>query len=160
VGASTGGWTQVLLDAGATQVHAVEVGTAQLDASIHTDARVHSYEKTDIRTYALQADIPDFDIIVGDISFISLCAMIPTILSLASVHTQVVLLFKPQFEVHTTHLTRSGIPKKQEYRDTAWAQVSACIYANGGTVIHTAVSTLAGEAGNVETLMYVRKKEF
>lgn len=104
IGASTGGFTQVLLQKGVQHVYAVDVGTLQLHPSLRTDPRVLSFENTDIRDFrALVA----FDIIVGDISFISLTKLMDSILFLSHKDTEIILLYKPQFELGTENLRKT-----------------------------------------------------
>lgn len=126
IGASTGGFTQVLLERGAARVVAVDVGTSQLHDSIRSAARVLSIENTDIRDFAAifhsttssptlllegEGGIEYFDLIVGDISFISLTKLMDSILALASAETEIILLYKPQFEVGKENLRKTGVPK-------------------------------------------------
>ena len=108
VGSSTGGFTQVLLEHGASHVDAVDVGTDQLHPSLRLDPRVAVYEQTDIRDFSSEQS---YDIVVCDASFISLIDIIDAILSLVQGDTEIILLFKPQFEVGKDFLTKSGIPK-------------------------------------------------
>lgn len=110
VGSSTGGFTQVLLQHGATHIDAVDVGTDQLHTSLRSDSRVRSYEQTDIRDFAKMKHEP-YDIIVCDASFISLSMIIDAMITLSSPHTILILLYKPQFEVGRSHLKKTGVPK-------------------------------------------------
>jgi 23S rRNA (cytidine1920-2'-O)/16S rRNA (cytidine1409-2'-O)-methyltransferase len=110
IGASTGGFTQVLLMRGVQSVYAVDVGTLQLHPSIRSDSRVISFENMDIRNFHTTTS---FDIIVGDISFISLTKLMDTILRLASTQTDIILLYKPQFEVGSENLRKTGVPKSE-----------------------------------------------
>ena len=110
IGASTGGFTQVLLMRGVQSVCAVDVGTLQLHPSIRADSRVTSFENMDIRNYQATTS---FDLIVGDISFISLTKLIDSILLLASIQTEIILLYKPQFEVGSENLRKTGVPKSE-----------------------------------------------
>jgi len=96
VGASTGGFTQVLLQHGAKKVVALDVGTSQLHESLQSDSRVISLENTDIREVKLEEV---FNLIVVDVSFISLRKIVPSLQENISENTQIILLFKPQFEV-------------------------------------------------------------
>lgn len=108
IGASTGGFTQVLLAHGAKRIYAVDVGTSQLHSSLREDSRVVSIENTDIRNFQASTY---FDCIVGDISFISLTKLIDPILMLADEKTEIILLYKPQFEVGRENLRKTGVPK-------------------------------------------------
>lgn len=113
VGSSTGGFTQVLLEHGAAHVDAVDVGTNQLHETIRNDARVTSYEEMDIRHFANQ-DRMRYDFIVCDASFISLVEILDSMLALADKETNIILLFKPQFEVGKQHLRKTGVPKDEK----------------------------------------------
>jgi len=110
IGASTGGFTQVLLGHGAGKVYAVDVGTSQLHQSLREDVRVVSTENTDIRDFRSPSY---FDVIVGDISFVSLTKLIDPILVLADGKTEIILLYKPQFEVGRENLRKTGVPKSE-----------------------------------------------
>lgn len=88
---------------------AVDVGTGQLDTRISTDSRVTSYEQTDIRTFQNQKK--QYDIITCDVSFISITIILPTLLRFANISTNIFLLYKPQFEVGSANLRKTGVPK-------------------------------------------------
>lgn len=118
VGSSTGGFTQVLLEYGAIIVDAIDVGTDQLHEHLRLDPRVQSYEQTDIRTFVPTESAP-YDIIVCDVSFISLIDIIDSILAFADVKTDIILLFKPQFEVGKEYLRKTGVPKTEASIDVA-----------------------------------------
>ena len=113
VGASTGGFTQVLLARFARSVVALDIGTAQLHPSLVGDERIVSLENTDIRNYESEIQ---FDCIVGDISFISLRLLLPSMIRHLRAHGILIVLFKPQFELQSNELTRSGIPKTEALR--------------------------------------------
>lgn len=106
IGSSTGGFTDCLLTRGAIHVDAVDVGTDQLSPSLKSDSRVSSYEQTDIRQFK---NITRYDMIVCDISFISLLKIIPEIPRFAKNTTEIILLIKPQFEVGKEFLGKGGI---------------------------------------------------
>ena len=110
VGSSTGGFSQVLLQYGASHIDAVDVGTDQLHPSLRSDHRVSSYEQTDIRDFARIKHKP-YDIIVCDASFISLTLILDAMIAIAHSGTAIILLYKPQFEVGRIHLKKTGVPK-------------------------------------------------
>ncbi len=113
VGSSTGGFTDYALQHGATKVWAVDVGTEQLHPSLRSDARIELYEKTDIRDFSLEA-MPD--IVVMDVSFISLREILPHIAEhLSDEHTQIVAMLKPQFEAGK-HQVNKGVIKNDAVR--------------------------------------------
>lgn len=103
MGSSTGGFTQILLDFGAKKVDAVDVGTDQLSVIIGNNPKVFSYENTDIRDFKSSEN---YDFIVCDASFISLEKIFPAIYNLANIETDIILLFKPQFEVGREFLNK------------------------------------------------------
>jgi 23S rRNA (cytidine1920-2'-O)/16S rRNA (cytidine1409-2'-O)-methyltransferase len=112
VGSSTGGFTQFALKNGAKKVIAVEVGTNQMHPSLRTDPRIELHEKTDIREFKLK-ETPD--IVLMDVSFISLRQILPTVAKLANNNTQVLAMLKPQFEAGTKK-TNKGVIKNDKIR--------------------------------------------
>ncbi|MEJ5921853.1 TlyA family RNA methyltransferase [Bifidobacterium thermophilum] len=156
IGASTGGFTQVLLRRGAAHVIALDVGHGQLDRRIADDPRVIDMSGTNIRdvTGADLAFSPAM--IVSDVSFISLTYVIPVIARLAAPGAHIVLLVKPQFEVGRGNLGKNGIVGDQQLREHAVQRVVACAREHGLTVIGTAPSPIEGTFGNVEYLLYAR----
>lgn len=126
VGSSTGGFTQVLLEHGAMHVDAVDVGTNQLHESIRNDARVTSYEEMDIRSFV--SNHAPYDIIVCDASFISLMELLSSICSFADRETDIILLFKPQFEVGKEHLRKTGVPKDEKSVQDAMNRFEKYVY--------------------------------
>jgi 23S rRNA (cytidine1920-2'-O)/16S rRNA (cytidine1409-2'-O)-methyltransferase len=178
VGASTGGFTQVLLEHGARHVDAVDVWTAQLHPSLHGDTRVMSYEQTDIReftncrvtsrnqepkvknhseTTSIQSRASSYDIIVCDASFISLHDIINSILSLADDHTNIILLFKPQFEVGKSNLRKTWVPKSDVIIEDSKKRFEQRLHENEVRILACEKSALIGEAGNQEWLYWIQK---
>lgn len=156
VGASTGGFTQILLEYGATQVDAVDVGTNQLHENIRRDPRVTSYEQTDIRSYVSNKT---YDIIVCDASFISLQEILPSILSFAHEKTNIILLYKPQFEVGRENLRKTGVPKDEKIIEKYMKEFELLLVEKHCTIIQKKKSVLQGEAGNQEWIYWIKKKE-
>jgi 23S rRNA (cytidine1920-2'-O)/16S rRNA (cytidine1409-2'-O)-methyltransferase len=154
VGASTGGFTEVLLEREAAKVYAVDVGREQLHASLRGDGRVVSLEGQDARTLTA-AEIPEPpQLVVCDASFISLLKVIPAPLALAAPGARLVALIKPQFEVGRDGIAKGGIVKSAEIRDAAVARVRAAIDAlPGWTVTGLADSPIEGGDGNREFLL-------
>jgi 23S rRNA (cytidine1920-2'-O)/16S rRNA (cytidine1409-2'-O)-methyltransferase len=154
VGASTGGFTEVLLAAGATKVYAVDVGHGQLHASLRADRRVVSLEGLDARALD-RAIIPDpIGCIVADVSFISLRKALPAALDLALPGTWLVALVKPQFEVGPGGVGKGGIVRDAILRDRAYDDVSAWLTARGGWRLRDrVVSPVLGGSGNEEFLL-------
>lgn len=154
VGASTGGFTEVLLQRGAARVYAVDVGRGQLDARITADPRVVSLESTDARTLDT-ARIPEpVGAIVADVSFISLTKALPAALGLAASGCWLVALVKPQFEVGPDHVGKGGIVRDAAARDRAVANVATWIASRPGwRVTGTIASPILGGSGNAEFLL-------
>ena len=153
VGASTGGFTQVLLEHGAAQVTAVDVGTAQLAQSLCNDPRVVSLERMDIRSL----DLPRFDFICADVSFISLKLILPRLFLLLKDGGAAVCLIKPQFELGPGQVSRRGVVRDPKARARAVNEVCAAAVAEGFVCCGQTQSSIAGGDGNIEYLLHLRK---
>ncbi len=158
VGASTGGFTEVCLERGAVRVFAVDVGTGQMHARIAADPRVVNLEQTDARvlTPALIPETPS--LIVCDASFIGLAKVLPVALSLAAPDADLVTLVKPQFEATGPGGTRKGLVKDPTARQAALASVSDWLESQGWAVQATTESPVTGGDGNVEFLLWARRR--
>ena len=157
VGASTGGFTQVLLERGAASVLAVDVGTDQLAPSIRADSRVTSLEKTDIRNVDPGAT-GQFDILTCDCSFISLKEILPAAYRLMKSGAPGIFLIKPQFEVGRGKLGKKGVVKDRNAREKAVAEViNAARIAGFETDRPAVASPITGGDGNVEYIILFRK---
>ncbi|PWG65334.1 TlyA family RNA methyltransferase [Bifidobacterium callitrichidarum] len=156
IGASTGGFTDVLLRRGAAKVIALDVGHGQLDPRIAGDDRVIEMSGVNIRE--VEADDLPYrpQMIVSDVSFISLTYVIPVIARIAAPGAQIVLLVKPQFEVGREGLGKNGIVEDETLRRQALDTVVACAERHGLTVAATADSPITGTHGNAEYLLYAR----
>ena len=156
VGASTGGFTDVLLARGARRVYAVDVGRSQLHARLRGDARVVSLEQTDIRTLdaATLTERPDLAVI--DVSFISLALVLPALDALLSAPAELVALIKPQFEAGRQHL-KKGIVRDAAVHDAVCRDVAAHVASRGWTVAGIVASPVAGGDGNKEFLLGARR---
>lgn len=153
VGSSTGGFTQYALLHGATRVVAVDVGTNQLHPSLREDARIELHEKTDIRDFHT---VEPIDIIVGDVSFISLREVLPHVRGFMSTHTQLVAMVKPQFEAGQDSLKHKGVIKNDRMRRDILKSFEG--WAHKYFVIDAKVdSTVPGSKGNVERFYLMRK---
>lgn len=149
LGASTGGFTEVLLERGATRVYAVDVGHGQLAWKLQTDPRVVNLEGTNVRT--LERLPEPVSLIVGDLSFISLRLVLPSVARLLSPGGRALLLVKPQFEAGREAVGKGGRVADDGVRDAAIARVKADAVAEGFVVLGEATSPLPGaKAGNVE----------
>ena len=156
IGASTGGFTDVLLARGAAKVFAVDVGTDQLHPRLRDDPRVVVMEGQDARELSTeQVDAPD--IVVVDASFIPLAKVLPVPLALARMGAELVALVKPQFEVGKPGVGRGGIVRNAALRERAVSDVSAWLSEQGWEVVAFTESPIAGGSGNRESLIHARK---
>jgi 23S rRNA (cytidine1920-2'-O)/16S rRNA (cytidine1409-2'-O)-methyltransferase len=158
VGASTGGFTEVLLQRGADKVFAVDVGRDQLHARLRADPRVVSLEGCDAR-FLTRALIPQpLDAIVADVSFISLTKVLSAALTLAVPGAWLVALIKPQFEVGRARIGKRGIVRDASARDAAVEEVTAWLAAQKSwRVAGIMPSPIRGGSGNEEYLIGARK---
>ena len=152
VGASTGGFTQVLLARGARHVYAVDVGRAQLHASLRNEPRVTLFEETDIRGLESDnlADQPDF--LVADVSFISLKLVLPPAIALLRTPARLIALIKPQFEAGRRQL-KKGIVRDPQVHAAVYEDITAFVTALGWTVAGVVASPIMGGDGNHEFLL-------
>ncbi|MFY9915161.1 MAG: TlyA family RNA methyltransferase [Nocardioidaceae bacterium] len=155
-GASTGGFTDVLLRAGVAEVIAVDVGYGQLAWSLQQDARVHVLDRTNLRD--LVAELLPFapDLVVGDVSFISLTKVLPALLSVSRPGADFVLMVKPQFEVGKDQLGKGGVVREPELRVRAVLDVAGSAADLGLGVVDVCASPLPGPSGNVEYFLWMR----
>lgn len=154
IGASTGGFTDVLLQRGATQVLAIDVGTGQLHPRIAADPRVTSLEKTDARDLtACQVGAPD--LLVCDASFIALEKLLGPVLALVDDRRacDLILLFKPQFQVGRDHVGRGGIVRDRIAAAEAESRFGDWLVTQGCIVKDSADSPIVGGDGNQERLI-------
>lgn len=154
-GASTGGFTQVLLERGAARVLAVDVGYGQLAWSVRQDPRVETLERTNIRTLAPEhlAWVPD--LIVADLSFISLRSVLPALRACSSEEADLVLMVKPQFEVGKDRIG-DGVVRDSELRFAAVQGVVEAAQELDLAPYGVAASPLPGPSGNVEYFLWLR----
>ncbi|MEM1284650.1 MAG: TlyA family RNA methyltransferase [Pseudomonadota bacterium] len=153
VGQSTGGFTQVLLEAGAAHVTGVDVGQDQLDVSLAGDPRVTAFEGVNARDAdALPAG--PFDAAVIDVSFISLALVMPSVMATLSPTAPVIALFKPQFEVGKQAIGKGGLVQDEDAINAARETVIKATSDLGYDLVGTISSPIAGGDGNIETLMH------
>jgi 23S rRNA (cytidine1920-2'-O)/16S rRNA (cytidine1409-2'-O)-methyltransferase len=146
IGSSTGGFTQVLLEAGAVQVDAVDVGRDQLHPELRADARVHSFESTDIRDFEPGRR---YDVVVSDVSFISLLHILDDVERLAE--RWIVLLFKPQYEVgREAKRDRNGVLRDDKAVMKAMLGFEDACAVKGWRLVAKETSKLLGKEGNIE----------
>ena len=156
VGASTGGFTQVLLQRGAKKVFAVDVGTGHLAAEVKRDERGVSLEKTDARNLTRAEIVEQPDLIVADVSFISLQLALPRPLSLAAKGAALIALVKPQFEAGRGNVGKGVVRDTLTQREVV-ARIGVWLGAAGWTVKGTTPSPVTGGDGNQEFLLWAVK---
>jgi 23S rRNA (cytidine1920-2'-O)/16S rRNA (cytidine1409-2'-O)-methyltransferase len=156
VGASTGGFTEVLLANGASLVFAIDVGREQLHPSLHGHPRVVSMEETDIRSFEDRRLPMRPDIVVVDVSFISLKAVLPVALSLAAAPMHLLALIKPQFEASRKHSKR-GIIRNAMVHQEICDDIAAFVASQGCTGIVVFPSSIKGGDGNIEFFIGARR---
>ena len=156
-GASTGGFTDVLLRAGAREVVAVDVGYGQLAWSLQSDARVQVHDRTNIRAITTELIGGPVDVVVGDLSFISLALVLEPLVNVTSTDGDLVLMVKPQFEVGKDRVGKGGVVRDPELRAEAVAAVAARALALGWGARAVTTSPLPGPSGNVEFFLWLRR---
>lgn len=157
IGASTGGFTEVLLERGARRVYAVDVGTSQLHARLKDDLRVVSLENIDARALTPNEITESVSAVVVDVSFISVTKVLGTVLPFASGGAWAVILVKPQFEVGRDNVGSGGIVRDEAARLGALASVREWLAAQPGwTVVGDMPSPILGGSGNAEFLLGAR----
>jgi len=157
VGASTGGFTDCLLQRGADHVVAVDVGTNQLAWKLRSDPRVTSIEQTDARALTREQLGGTIDLVVIDASFISLRLILPAVTPLIDAGAKLVALVKPQFEVGRKHLAKGGLVRDEEQRLAAVAGIVAEAETCGLEVLNQSESKVAGaRSGNREVFVLAR----
>ena len=159
IGASTGGFTDCLLQHGASRVWAIDVGHSQLDWKIRNDPRVVVREKLNAR-FLTRADIPELiDVCVIDVSFISLSLILPPAAALLSNGGVIVPLIKPQFELRKDQVGKGGVVRDDALRAWAVESVRGAAEALGWREVARADSRVAGPKGNREIFLHLRKPE-
>ncbi|MEV6810026.1 TlyA family RNA methyltransferase [Streptomyces sp. NPDC017248] len=156
-GASTGGFTDVLLRAGAAHVVAVDVGYGQLAWSLQSDERVTVKDRTNVRELTLDAiDGKPVDLVVGDLSFIPLGLVLPALKQCAAPDADLVMMVKPQFEVGKDRLGSGGVVRSPQLRAETVRQVAGRAWELGLGVRGVTASPLPGPSGNVEYFLWLR----
>jgi 23S rRNA (cytidine1920-2'-O)/16S rRNA (cytidine1409-2'-O)-methyltransferase len=155
-GASTGGFTDVLLRAGAAHVLAVDVGYGQLAWSLQRDERVTVLDRVNVRNLTPEQVAPPPDLVVADLSFISLTVVLPALAACAAGSADFLLMVKPQFEVGKDK-AGSGVVRDPELRAAAVAKVAGAAAGLGLGVAGITASPLPGPSGNVEYFLWLRR---
>lgn len=155
-GASTGGFTDVLLRNGAATVIAVDVGYGQLAWSLRTDERVVVIDRTNVRDLTLDVVGDAVDVVVGDLSFISLRIVLPALVGVVAPDADLVVMVKPQFEVGREKVGTGGVVRDSTARADAVRDVAGVAEVLGFGVRGVVASPLPGPAGNVEYFLWLR----
>ena len=158
VGASTGGFTDCLLQSGIKKVYAVDVGYGQMAWKLRQDARVVTIERTNIREIDPLLLPEPIDIAVADVSFISLEKVVPGILKFLKPDAEIIALIKPQFEVGKGQVGKGGIVRDDAARTAAVNRITECFQGLGLEVKGVIPSPITGQDGNVEYLIYAVKR--
>ena len=156
-GASTGGFTDVLLRHGARQVVAVDVGYGQLAWRLRQDPRVRVHDRTNVREIDLAMLGEPVELVVGDLSFISLTLVLDALIGVTSEEGDLVLMVKPQFEVGRNRVGKGGVVREPGLRAEAVTLVAESASARGWGAQAVAVSPLPGPSGNVEFFLWLRR---
>ncbi|HMK10858.1 MAG TPA: TlyA family RNA methyltransferase [Acidimicrobiales bacterium] len=155
-GASTGGFTDCLIQAGATRVVAVDVGHGQLDDRVRADPRVEVHERVNVRTMQ-PGELGRFSIVVADLSFISLVSVLDGLLGAAQPGADLVLLVKPQFEAGKAEADRGrGVITDPEVWGAVVEKIERALIERGAVIMGWMVSPVRGSKGNVELFVHAR----
>ncbi|GLQ10714.1 TlyA family rRNA (cytidine-2'-O)-methyltransferase [Devosia yakushimensis] len=153
VGSSTGGFTQVLMERGARRIYAVDVGHAQLHERLKGSDRVVSMEGVNARDLTVEMIPEPIDLLVSDVSFVSVIKVLQAPLALCTPNADAVILFKPQFEVGRVNVGKGGIVTSEPAIAEALTEVIAFMQAQGFQHRHSVTSPISGGDGNVETVL-------
>jgi 23S rRNA (cytidine1920-2'-O)/16S rRNA (cytidine1409-2'-O)-methyltransferase len=159
IGASTGGFTDCMLQNGAKKVYSIDVGYGQLAWKLRTDARVVNLERTNVR-YITSEQVPDLvDFFSVDVSFISLCLVLPVARKFMSDNAQAVCLIKPQFEAGRGKVGKKGVVREQSIHVEVIEKISSFVLEHGFSILGLTFSPVKGPEGNIEYLIYLQKSE-
>lgn len=157
LGASTGGFCQVMLENGIKKIYAVDIGTAQLHPSIIGDVRIKNMEHTNARHIVSETFDESIEVITADLSFISIKTVLPAIYRTLVPAGQAVVLVKPQFEAGPQYLSKSGVVTDRKIQYKVLEEVALFAESCGFGVKGISFSGLPGESGNREYLLYIVK---
>lgn len=159
IGASTGGFTDCLLQRGASRVHAIDVGYGQLHEKLRVDPRVISRERVNAR-HLTDDDLPEpVSVVVIDVSFISLALVLPGVLERLAPGGVLIALVKPQFEVGPEHIEKGGVVRDAAARARAISRIARLVSEQGLSIDGVLDSPVPGPAGNVEALLVARRPQ-
>ena len=156
-GASTGGFTDVLLKRGASKVIAVDVGYGQLAWELRQDSRVEIHDRTNVRNLSREIIQDSVDIVVADLSFISLALVIPALAAVSKPDADFLIMVKPQFEVGRDKLGAGGVVRDPQLRKNAVLEVAKSAHEMGLGTLGVVASPLPGPSGNVEYFLWLRR---
>ena len=156
-GASTGGFTDVLLKRGAKKVIAADVGYGQLAWQLQSDNRVKILDRVNVRSLTKEQVEEDIDLIVADLSFISLKLVLPALIDVAKDEADFLVMVKPQFEVGKEKLGAGGVVRDPDLRKEAVAAVADSAFALGLGCLGVVASSLPGPSGNIEYFLWLNK---
>ena len=159
IGASTGGFTDCMLQNGASKVYAIDVGYGQLDWKLRTDERVVNLERTNFR-YVTREQIPEeLDFASVDVSFISLSLILPVMRTLLKNGGSAVCLIKPQFEAGKENVGKKGVVREKSVHIAVINKIIGLLEENKFSLLGLDFSPVKGPEGNIEYLCYIRKEE-
>ena len=159
IGASTGGFTDCMLQNGAQRVYSVDVGYGQLAWSLRTDPRVVNLERTNAR-YLTREQVPEeIGFFSVDVSFISLTLILPAVRPLLAEHGQAMCLIKPQFEAGRENVGKNGVVRDKAVHEEVIEKIRSFALENGFSVLGLTLSPVKGPEGNIEYLIYLERSE-
>lgn len=157
IGASTGGFSDCMLQNGAKKVYAVDVGYGQLAWKLRTDARVVNMERTNFRYLTVEDIETLLDFASVDVSFISLKIILPVLFSLLKDGGEAVCLIKPQFEAGKENVGKKGVVRDAQVHEDVIRQITDFAFTSGFSVLNLDFSPIKGPEGNIEYLMHLKK---
>lgn len=159
IGASTGGFTDCMLQNGAQRVYSVDVGYGQLAWSLRTDPRVVNLERTNARYLTREQVLEEIGFFSVDVSFISLTLILPAVRPLLAEHGQAVCLIKPQFEAGREKVGKKGVVRDKAVHEEVIEKIRSFALENGFSVLGLTFSPVKGPEGNIEYLIYLERSE-
>lgn len=159
IGASTGGFTDCMLQNGAQRVYSVDVGYGQLAWSLRTDPRVVNLERTNARYLTWEQVPEEIGFFSVDVSFISLTLILPAVRPLLAEHGQAVCLIKPQFEAGREKVGKKGVVRDKAVHEEVIEKIRSFALENGFSVLGLTFSPVKGPEGNIEYLIYLERSE-
>lgn len=159
IGASTGGFTDIMLKNGCKKVYAIDVGHSQLEESLRVNSKVVNLEKTNFRYINTKVFVENIDFVSIDVSFISLSLILPKVSEICNNNTQIVALIKPQFEAGKKNVGKHGIVKDKKVHAKVIKDVYTYCENNDLHVLNLTFSPIAGGNGNIEYLVHLKSNK-